>query len=195
MREGARVVQRGGKAVAYVRIRSYGNEAYQETLKDLLSEQFAAADALVIDLRGGWGGARPDYMDIYNPTIPNMVLTRRDGTVTTFYPGWHKPVAMLIDGGSRSGKEVIAYAFKKHHVGLLVGERTAGAVVAGTTRPLADGTVLYLAVADVTIDGERLEGKGVTPDLAVKRELRYCAGRDEQLEAALDALASGAKVP
>ena len=66
-----------------------------------------------------------------------LVMIGRDGKKTTIHPGWHKPAAMIIDGGSRSGKEVIAFAFKKHHVGVLVGERTGGAVLAGTPRPKA----------------------------------------------------------
>jgi carboxyl-terminal processing protease len=48
--------------------------------------------------------------------------------------------------------------------------------------------VLYLASAAVTVDGDVLEGKGVAPDVAVPFDLRYAAGRDPQLEAALRAL-------
>jgi carboxyl-terminal processing protease len=50
---------------------------------------------------------------------------------------------------------------------------------------LRDGSLLMIAVADVQVDGERLEGIGVEPDLAVPRDLPYSAGRDPQLEAAL----------
>jgi hypothetical protein len=51
---------------------------------------------------------------------------------------------------------------------------------------LQDGSLLMLAVSDVLVDGERLEGVGVDPDIVVPRELPYSAGRDPQLEAALD---------
>lgn len=188
----ARLIERDGKKIAYVRIRSYGNIVYQEELRDLIAGDFASADGLVIDIRGGWGGASPAYMDVFNPVAPALTYTRRDGTAHTMDPTWRKAVAMLIDGGSRSGKECIAYAFKKHRIGTLVGERTAGAVLAGTTRPLHDGSVLYIAVGDVTVDGEHLEGKGVEPDLVVKRGLPYSAGRDEQLDAAVAAVAARA---
>ena len=99
---------------------------------------------------------------------------------------------MLIDGGSRSGKEMLAYAFKKHKVGLLIGERTAGAVLGGTARPLSDGSLLFVAVTDVRIDGEKLEGVGVSPDIEIDRKLPYSAGKDPQLRAALEALAKAA---
>jgi len=60
--------------------------------------------------------------------------------------------------------------------------------VAGGVYCLDDGAVLYLASAAVTIDGEVLEGKGVAPDVTVPFDVRYAAGRDRQLDAALEAL-------
>jgi carboxyl-terminal processing protease len=190
----AQFIERSGKRVAYVRIRSYANVAYQDTLKDILETKFALADPgtpLIIDIRGGWGGAQPSYMDIYNPTAPTLTFIARDGEKRLVQPTWPNPVAMLIDDGSRSGKEVLAYAFKKHHVGLLVGQKTAGMVLAGTCRPLADGSVLYLAVQNVLVDGESLEGVGVEPDIKIERHLPYSAGTDEQVEGAAEALLKG----
>jgi carboxyl-terminal processing protease len=45
---------------------------------------------------------------------------------------WRKPVAMLVNGGTRSGKEVLAYGFKKYHLGEVIGTHTEGAVLAAT---------------------------------------------------------------
>jgi carboxyl-terminal processing protease len=66
-------------------------------------------------------------------------------------------------------------------------------VLAGMCRPLADGSVLYLAVQNVLVDGESLEGIGVEPDVTVERNLPYSQGRDEQLEAAVQALLSAGR--
>ena len=60
-----------------------------------------------------------------------------------------------------------------------------GAVSGGRPFPLADGSLLYLAVQEVRIDGERLEGAGVAPHIEVAFELPYAAGEDSQLEAAV----------
>ncbi len=185
----ARVVEINSLKIAYVRLRSYAHEDYHDRLKQLLQSKFADADGLVIDIRGGWGGASPQYMDIFNPYSPNLDYISRDGTHTHFSTTWRKPVALLIDSGSRSGKEVLAHAFKKHKIGLLVGERTAGAVLAGTPRPLADGSLLYIAVRNVKVDGVTIEGMGVEPDVNIKRTLPYAAGRDEQLDGAVEAVA------
>ena len=188
VRGSARIIKQDGKRIGYVRIRSYSHPDYHEALKEVLSAEFEGADGMVLDLRGGWGGANPSYMDIFNPTVPALTYRTRDGRERRIDPTWRRPVAMLIDGGTRSGKEVLACAFKKHAIGPLVGERSAGAVLAGTPRPLADGSVLYLAVSDVRVDGESLEGRGVEPDVTAARKLPYCEGKDEQIEAAVAAV-------
>ena len=101
---------------------------------------------------------------------------------------------VLIDGGSRSGKEPVARALQRHGRAVLVGERTAGAVLAGQPFLLSDGSLMFLAVEDVRVDGERLEGTGVTPDVPVPSDLPYAAGRDPQLDRALG-VAAGALWP
>jgi len=45
----------------------------------------------------------------------------RDGAISTWSAKWRKPVAMLINGGTRSGKEILAYGFKKYGVGEVIG--------------------------------------------------------------------------
>ena len=98
-------------------------------------------------------------------------------------------MALLVNSGSRSGKEVLAYGFKKNGYGQVIGERTAGALLAATAFMLSDGSLLMLAVEDVSIEGERLEGKGVTPTIEVPFDIRYAAGKDPQLEKAIEFLA------
>ena len=146
------------------------------------------ADALVWDLRDGWGGAEPQYLDLFNPRAPTMQMTDRSGETGLVDVKWRKPVAMLINGGTRSGKEVLAYGFKKYRLGELVGVRTEGAVLAATAFLIGDEGLLLLAVDDVLVDGERLEGVGVAPTIEVAFDPRYAAGSDPQLERAVQFL-------
>jgi carboxyl-terminal processing protease len=100
---------------------------------------------------------------------------------------WRKPVVMLVNEGSRSGKEILAFGFQRYKIGPVVGSKTAGAVVGGRPFIMQDGSVLYLAVADVFVDDKyRLEGKGVTPDVSVPFSLEYAAGADPQKERAIE---------
>lgn len=87
---------------------------------------------------------------------------------------------MLVNEGSRSGKEILAYGFRKYGIGPVVGATTAGAVLQGNLYPIGSESVLYLAIADILIDGQRLEGIGVEPDIAVPFDLPYAQGADPQ---------------
>jgi carboxyl-terminal processing protease len=189
MTDGARIIESGGKKIGYVRIWSYAGERYQDKLEELLSTgELKDIDALIWDLRDGWGGAQPYYLDIFSKLGPTMTVTDRDGEQGVVNVKWRKPVALLINGGSRSGKEVLAYGFKKYGVGEVIGTRTAGALLAGRAFLLRDDSLLLLAVSDVAVDGERLERVGVTPTIEVPFPIEYAAGKDPQIDKAVEVL-------
>ncbi len=85
---------------------------------------------------------------------------------------------------------MLAYGFRKHGIGPVVGERTAGAVSAGTVIPIGDQSLLYLCVMGIEVDGEVLEGVGVAPDHEVPWPLPYASSTDPQLHRALELLTS-----
>jgi carboxyl-terminal processing protease len=187
----ARVIAAGNNMrVGYVHIWSYASRRFQSALEDLIGEgPLKDADALIWDLRGGWGGAQPQYLDLFNPRAPTMQVKDRNGETGLVDVKWRKPVAMLINEGTRSGKEVLAYGFKEYRLGELIGQRTEGAVLAATAFLIGDDGLLLLAVEDVLVDGKRLEGVGVEPTVEVKFDSRYAAGVDPQLERAVQVLA------
>jgi carboxyl-terminal processing protease len=188
------VVAGNGVRVGYVHIWSYAGGAYQRGLEDLIADgPLREAEALVWDLRDGWGGAEPQYLDLFNPNAPTMQVTDRSGHTRIQDVKWRKPVAMLINHGTRSGKEVLAYGFKRYQLGEIIGEQTAGAVLAASAFLMSDGGLLLLAVADVTVDGQRLEGVGVAPTIEVSFDPVYSAGRDPQRDRAVQVLADRVK--
>jgi carboxyl-terminal processing protease len=189
-RRGARIVTRNGKRIAYMPVFSCAGMEPQEVIQEMIAEKFEGADALIVDFRDGWGGCNPEFLNLFHAAVPVLTQVDRDGKRTSYDRVWRKPLYVLINGGSRSGKEMVAHAIKKHHRGTLVGERTAGAVVGGRAFLLSDRSLLYLAVTDVLVDGERLEGRGVEPDVRVADVLPHAAGSDPQRERALD-LAAG----
>lgn len=189
MRESARIIEAGEVKIGYVHVWSYAGRQYQNLLEELISDgKLKDADALIWDLRDGWGGAQPEYLDIFAPGPTMTMEGRNDSHPETVAAKWRRPAAMLMNGGTRSGKEVLAYGFKKYGFGEVVGTRSAGALLAGRTFYLSDGSFLLLAVADVAVDGERLEGKGVAPTIEVPFELPYAAGNDPQLDRAVEVL-------
>src|SRR5262249_21277448 len=111
MKASARIVQANERRIGYVHVWCYAGYAYQRELERLLSGPFNDADALIWDLRDGWGGAVPEYLDLFNTRAPTMQITDRSGASEFEDVKWRKPVAMLVNGGTRSGKEVLAYGF------------------------------------------------------------------------------------
>ena len=193
LKNSARIIEANGRRIGYVHVWSYAGRNYQNLLEqELSSGKLKDADALIWDLRDGWGGARPDFLNVFNPYGPTLTLTERDGDKDIVDFRWRKPVALIANEGTRSGKEVLTYGFKKNGYGQVIGERTAGALLAATAFMLSDGSLLILAVNDASVDGERLEGKGVAPTIEVPFDIRYAAGKDPQLQKAIEVLAEGA---
>jgi carboxyl-terminal processing protease len=190
LKDSARLIVTDNARIGYVHVWSYASHRMQSALEDLIAEgPLKDADALVWDLRGGWGGAQPQYLDLFNPRAPTMQITDRHGAAALIDVKWRKPVAALINEGTRSGKEVLAYGFKEYRLGELIGHRTEGAVLAATAFLIGDDGLLLLAVEDVLVDGQRLEGVGVTPTIEVPFDSRYAAGGDPQLDRAVQVLA------
>ena len=191
MRASARIIEHDGARIGYIHAWSYAGQIYQDILTSaLLSGSLKDADALVLDIRNGWGGAHPAYLNLFTDRTMDFTSVGRDGAAASFGSGWANPVVLLVDEGSRSGKELLTYGFRTLGIGPVVGETTAGAVVSGRFNVLSDGSVLFIAVADVTVAGERLEGQGVAPDIEAPFDPAYAAGADPQLERALDVAAS-----
>jgi carboxyl-terminal processing protease len=191
LKASARIIRTNGRSIGYVHVWSYAGSVYQRTLEYLLSQgPLNDADALIWDLRDGWGGAVPDYLDLFNARAPTMKVSDRNGASELRNVKWRKPVAMLVNGGTRSGKEILAYGFKKYRLGEVIGSRTEGAVLAATAF-LIGGGLLLLAVEDVQVDGERLEGVGVAPTIEVQADPASMGPGDPQLDRAI-AVLSGA---
>lgn len=188
LKASARIIRTNGRSIGYVHVWCYAGSVYQRTLEHLLSQSpLNGADALIWDLRDGWGGAIPGYLDLFNTRAPTMQVTDRDGASGLENVKWRKPVAMLVNGGTRSGKEILAYGFKKYRLGEVIGSRTEGAVLAATAF-LIDGGLLLLAVGDVQVDGERLEGVGVAPTIEVQADPASMGPGDPQLNRAIAVL-------
>ncbi|HTZ21652.1 MAG TPA: S41 family peptidase [Opitutaceae bacterium] len=99
-------------------------------------------------------------------------------------------VVLLVGQGTASSAEIFAHALQFHHRAVLVGRPTAGAVIGSRFYRLPGGGKLQLGVFDYQgLDGRRLEGVGVKPEVVVSLKLADLrAGVDPDLAAALGAL-------
>ena len=193
MEKSARIIERDGRRIGYVRIRSSAGRIYHDVLERLVRHgPLAGADALVIDLRGRIGGGGLSYLEIVDPRGPELTVTGR-GFSHAGSGNFRDRTVWLIDAGVRSGAELLAYTISRDGYGALIGETTAGAVVGGSPFLLPNRSLLYVAVADLAVDGKRLEGVGVRPDIAISFFLPYAAGSDPQMDRAVEEAAGLAR--
>jgi len=151
--------------------------------------------AIIIDDRGNGGGfVSPLIIERLRREITRAKKARNSETLSSspneVFLG---PMAMLIDKYSASDGDLIAYAFRKHDLGPLIGTRTWGGVVGiSSSLPFIDGTDLrkpefasYSAEKSEWI----IEGTGVNPDIVIDNDpYQEFIGYDSQLSKAIEVL-------
>jgi carboxyl-terminal processing protease len=169
---------------------------YQRWLRDRLRAH-RQAPGIILDLRRNGGGAVASLERIINDFFPERIAYgtfitragRTDHERSAWFGGanYTGPLAVLIGEGSASSSEILAYVLQHHRRATLIGRPTAGVVIASQYFRLRDGGELQLGTYDYrTIDGQRLEGRGVQPDIPVERALAAVrAGQDPDLDTAL----------
>lgn len=167
-----------GKKIGYFHLWAGTNDESQDAPANVAYKAAQETDALILDLRDGFGGAYPGYL---NPFYDHDDQGRPIPQI------YSKPMVTLINDGVRSGKEWISDILKQTHRATLIGTRTKGYFLAGEVFPFVPGHFdLYLAVAKGPAPD--LEGNGVKPDIEVPFALSYSAGLDPQLERGLSFL-------
>jgi C-terminal processing protease CtpA/Prc len=112
---------------------------------------------------------------------------RQSGALTLVVGGkagtpYRGRIVLLIDEECGSTTEAVAAAAKEARAATLIGRRTAGAMLGADVVNVGGEWTLQLPVLDFrTARGVRVEGKGVTPHVAVKRK----KSGDADLERAL----------
>jgi C-terminal processing protease CtpA/Prc len=201
-----RVIRRGDRAYGYARLWGINAETALAVV-DLLLDREAAEKAG--SAPAGWSGIEGFLLDAransggYDPNILATFLRGRwsagDYYVRTregrkLKPPLYAPlpVALLVNSGTASAGESLALKFRKHDIGPIVGEETAGMASGGAgAHPLSDGSTLWItAYAIEDQDGRRYEGRGVEPDVRIADRLAARAGEEDAIvEAGIAALA------
>ncbi len=155
----------------------------------------------VIDLRGNPGG-----LPLVAQGIAGHFVARKSASLGTFTTlgstlDFHiRPrvsaerlegkLAVLVDGRSASSSEIFASGMQDLDRAVVVGEQSSGLALMSQFERLPNGDRAQLVFADLrSPSGQRLEGKGVTPDILVPPTAEALrTGHDPALEAALTAV-------
>ncbi len=210
----------GDRKIGYVRITQF-NEPTAEDLSGKLDKlEKEGMEALVLDLRFNPGGLLNSAVDVCAEFLPpNQLVVYTEGRTASQRREYRTrssgkarkyPLAVLVNGGSASGSEIVAGCLKDLNRAIIVGETTFGKGSVQSVMPLQDGSALRLTTAKYYTPSKNvIHEHGVSPTiratmtpgeerlLVLKRrehyleekELRQLENfRDPQLERAVDAL-------
>jgi carboxyl-terminal processing protease len=183
--------------IGYIHIIHFHQDTPEELVKALANLERQGAGSLILDLRGNAGGLLDAAIKVADKFLEEGKLIVRVEGRRDFYeilsqhpPLFEHPLAVLVDGGSASGAEIVAGAIKDWKRGILVGEETFGKASVQRIIPLEDGSHIRLTTAKYfTPDGYVIHDVGIAPDILVERaEKEAEEAPDLQLEAALNIL-------
>lgn len=155
---------------------------------------------VVLDLRGNGGGYLSAAVNVAGIWLDNKVVVteKANGKVTgTEKTGSGALLAgvktvVLVNGASASASEIVAGALQDHKAATIVGEKTFGKGTVQKVVNLLDGRLLKVTIARwYTPNGKNITKEGISPDTKVELTSEDAnAGRDPQLEAAINQLRS-----
>ena len=171
------VAQTGGMKIGYLRITEFTEPTVRELADKLDDLQAQGIQSLIMDLRFNPGGLLTSAVDVCGLFLPprtRVAYTEgRDAAQRREYftdaGGKQRlglPIAVLANGLSASGAEIVIGALKDLKRAVIVGETTFGKGVVQTPMPLPDGSALWLTTAKYYTPGKQvIQEKGITPDI------------------------------
>jgi carboxyl-terminal processing protease len=176
----AKILDTGGDdgfKIGYARITQFNEPTAQDLAKKLDDLQAQGMQAFVLDLRDNPGGLLNSAIDVCGQFVPpNTMVVYTEGRVAsqrriyrTADNGKQRPrfpMAILINGGSASGAEIVAGALKDLNRAILVGETTFGKGSVQSVVQLPDGSAIRLTTAKYyTPSRQVIHEKGVSPTI------------------------------
>lgn len=165
-----------GSKIAQLRISAFDKGVAADLRKTLVDIQKEPVTALVLDLRNNPGGLLDEAVDSASQFLRtgNVFLEKnargeeKPVPVKSGGEATEIPLAVLVNGGTASGAEIVAGALRDAHRGSLVGETTFGTGTVLSEFKLSDGSALLLAIEEwLTPSGDAIWHKGIKPNFVV----------------------------
>jgi tricorn protease len=186
-----KVDELSGGRIGYIHIQAMNQPSLRKFEKEI--REFRNKEAMVIDQRwNGGGNIEQELLAILVQRQYQVWQPRGTEAAGRPFAGFFGPKIVLQNWRSASNAEMFPAGFRALGLGKVVGTPTMGAVIGTGSYSLIDGsTVRTPGVGVFLADAKRtnMENYGVQPDMLVdNRPEDTIAGRDRQLEAAVDEL-------
>jgi tricorn protease len=186
-----KVEELSGGRVGYIHIRAMDQPSLRKFEKEI--REFRNKEALIIDERwNGGGNIEQELLGILVQREYQIWQPRGVEASGRPFAGYFGPKVVLQNWRSASNAEMFPAGFRALGLGKVIGTPTMGAVIGTGSYSLIDGsTVRTPGVGVYLSDAKRtnMENYGVQPDIRVDNApADNLAGRDRQLEAAVDVL-------
>jgi carboxyl-terminal processing protease len=170
-----------GPGQAYIAIEEFrqgSGDEFREMLRALARENKAPLQSVILDVRDNPGGILTEAVAVVDAFVGDAIVAQvqdRSGKATETYRSRTEPddislaIAVLVNGGSASGSEIVAGALRDLAGARLVGLTTYGKGSVQTWWEFEDRSALKLTIGRYLLPrGERIEaGRGLVPDLEV----------------------------
>ena len=202
-----KLVEKGGKNIAYMQIFSFNQTVDSEFRKAAEEILKSDADAVVLDLRNNPGGLLDSAINLagwfldkgklvvseeFGNGLKNEFKSDGNGALKSY------SMIILINGGSASASEILAGAIHDNKGTRLVGIKSFGKGSVQELEKYDDGSSLKVTIAKwLTPDGISISETGIEPDVKVEIDAKEVEagnieigtpGKDPQLDKALDLL-------
>jgi len=173
LRTDAVTVDRMAHGVTSIKVTSF-TKGSGEQVRRAVARHAPHSSGLLLDLRGNSGGLVTEAVTAASAFLHGgLVATYREhGAQHALYAEHGSPargpLVVLVDSGTMSAAELLTGALQDRGRAVVVGSRTFGKGTVQIPRRQPDGSVAELTVGQyATPSGRRLDGEGITPDLAV----------------------------
>jgi carboxyl-terminal processing protease len=154
----------------------------------------AGAKGWIMDLRGNGGGASlAEVLGRFMDAGPILVEKDRDRSRFEQATDGHifrvqRPLVVLVDGNSASASEAFAAAVQEYKRGVIMGQRSAGALNTGNIIPLPLGAGMMVAIREVFtgVKEVAVDEVGVSPDVTLRATRDMSTVPPEAIQAALN---------
>jgi len=175
--------------LGYIHIQAMGGSDWDKFYAELFREN-SDKDALVIDVRGNYGGHIHDQIISLLQKKRYAYSTSRNLSRTPRAEprrAWDKPTIVLVNEDSFSDGEIFPTVYQELKLGKVVGIPSSGSVIGTWQYDLIDGSSMRMPGSGwYKLDGTNMEGTGAQPDIIVENLPEdVIAERDPQLERAV----------